>query len=300
MNSISTKIVSLVRCYPVLLFLKNSQNIRFFRKITRYFDPNYLRRNTLFYCRPCIKIIRWKNIPLYVDVNDHIGFWSFFRNEPFELAVYYVAKSIGLTAQDVILDIGANIGHASVPICAELGCELVAVEASKENAILLLKNIQANNVRAHVIVAGVTSDVLAGEYLELYVRSGNRGANSLVKTWSPSKAGDGYELVPTTTLDDIIEGSSFSNRIGLIKIDVEGFELEVIQGGQRFFEKNTAPILMEYRVNVDKATTQKLAEVLSLLSNNYKVSALDKAWNKIEFDPRCSYENVLFERKVDV
>ena len=67
------------------------------------------------------------------------------------MSVFHVARNLGLKKDDCILDIGANIGHASIPICKKLSCNLIAVEASKENASLLLRNINLNNIKAEVL-----------------------------------------------------------------------------------------------------------------------------------------------------
>ena len=67
----------------------------------------------------------------------------------------------------VLLDIGANIGHASIPICKELSCSLIAVEASKENASLLLKNINLNNIKAEVLVSALVSPEFKENYIKV-------------------------------------------------------------------------------------------------------------------------------------
>ena len=106
---------------------------------------------------PIHKNFNLEQVSLYVDLNDHIGFQSFIKNEPFEMSVFHVAKNLGLDKDDYILDIGANIGHASIPICKKLSCNLIAVEASKDNASLLLRNIKLNNIKAEVLVSALVS-----------------------------------------------------------------------------------------------------------------------------------------------
>ena len=224
---ITAKIIIYLRLYWIILFLKKFQNIKFVRKLTKYFDPNWLRKISGFSYSPLIKIITWNKIKLYVDINDHIGFRSFIKNEPFEMSVFYVAKNMRLTKDDCILDIGANIGHASIPICKELSCSLIAVEASKENASLLLKNINLNNIKAEVLVSALVSPEFKEDYIKLYIRNGNRGANSLLKKWNPSLLGDDYEWAPCLTLDSLLNNVMNSKKIKLIKIDVEGMEYEV-------------------------------------------------------------------------
>ena len=292
---ITAKIIIYLRLYWIILFLKKFQNIKFVRKLTKYFDPNWLRKISGFSYSPLIKIITWNKIKLYVDINDHIGFRSFIKNEPFEMSVFHVAKNMGLTKDDCILDIGANIGHASIPICKELSCSLIAVEASKENAALLLKNINLNNIKAEVLVSALVSPEFKEDYIKLYIRNGNRGANSLLKKWNPSLLGDDYEWAPCLTLDSFLNNVINSKKIKLIKIDVEGMEYEVLKGGINFIKKSKIPILMEYRL--DKNTKTKLKKILTMLRKIYNINGIDGMGKKIIFNPEESYENILFERK---
>ena len=294
-KNITAKITLHLRLYWIILFLKKFQKIKFIRKLTKYFDPNWLRKITGFNYSPFIKIITWNKVRLYVDLNDHIGFRSFIKNEPFEMSVFHVAKKLGLSKDDCILDIGANIGHASIPICKNLSCSLIAVEASKENASLLLKNINLNNIKAEVLISALVSPEFKEKYIKLYVRNGNRGANSLIEKWNPSAFGDEYEWAPCMTLDNLLKNVLNSKKIRLIKIDVEGMEYEVLKGGINFIKKMRIPILMEYRL--DKNIKSKLKKILLMLKKIYNIHGIDEKGEKIIFNPKESYENILFERK---
>lgn len=292
---ITAKVIVHLRFYWIILFLKKLQNIKFIRKLCKYFDPNWLRKIIGFNYSPLIKIITWNKISLYVDLNDHIGFKSFIKNEPFEMSVFHVAKNLGLNKDDYILDIGANIGHASIPICKKLSCSLIAVEASKENASLLLKNINLNNIKAQVFISALVSPKFKQEYIKLFIRNGNRGANSLLETWNPSVFGDDYEWAPCLTLDNLLKNVPNAKKIKLIKIDVEGMEYEVLKGGFNFINKSKVAILMEYRL--DKNTIIKLKKIISMLNKIYSIRGIDKMGKRTIFNPEESYENILFERK---
>merc|ERR1711991_529368 len=230
---ITAKIIAYLRFYWIILFLKKFQNIKFVRKLTKYFDPNWLRKISGFSYSPLIKIITWNKIKLYVDINDHIGFRSFIKNEPFEMSVFHVSA-------------------------------LVSPEFKED-------------------------------YIKLYIRNGNRGANSLLKKWNPSLLGDDYEWAPCLTLDSLLNNVINSKKIKLIKIDVEGMEYEVLKGGINFIKKSKIPILMEYRL--DKNTKTKLKKILTMLRKIYNINGIDGMGKKIIFNPEESYENILFERK---
>ena len=102
-ETITARIIIYLRFYWIILFLQKFQNIKFIKKLTKYFDPNWLRKISGFRYTPLLKIITWNKTRLYVDLNDHIGFRSFIKNEPFEMSVFHVAKNLGLNKEDVSL-----------------------------------------------------------------------------------------------------------------------------------------------------------------------------------------------------
>jgi FkbM family methyltransferase len=235
---------------------------------------------------------------MIVDLNDHIGYWTYIEDRPFENSVYDLAKNLNIKADDIILDIGANIGTASIPICAETGCELIAIEASKSNAALLLKNASLNQVRLHPHIVALTAPEDANQFIPLYLREGNRGANSLRADWNPSAAQQTREWVFTQTLDDIVFDDATVDRIKIVKIDVEGAEWAVVRGAKSFLARNHAPILMEYRFDaMDESLAAEFRQLVEFMLESHDVCGLDSGGRQVEFDFHGSYENILFTRK---
>lgn len=135
---------------------------------------------------------------------------------------------------DLCFDIGAHVGNRS--LCwAGLGARVVAVEPQPDLARLLRRSF-----RGHSGITLVESAVGAGPGIaELHLSSRTPTVASLSPDWieTVSKAGgfasirwDGRVEVPVTTLDALI------GRFGVpafCKIDVEGFEAEVLAGLSR-------------------------------------------------------------------
>ena len=75
-----------------------------------------------------------------------------------------------------------------------------------------------------------------------------------------------YELCPATTLDDYFSDIDF-NEIGLLKIDVEGAEFDVLKGAKRLLEK-VKNVRLEY-----SPSFMSESEVVNFLKNyNFSVS----------------------------
>lgn len=132
--------------------------------------------------------------------------------------------------KSTIVDIGAHIGTFSVPIAANVE-KVIAFEPSPEAFSLLSRNAEENNASLLLINAALGSRKGSGT---LVVRNAsNAGANTLIQ------GGD----IPVTTLDDEVEHADF------IKMDVEGMELEVLQGGTQLIERARPAVLFEVNLS---------------------------------------------------
>ncbi len=125
---------------------------------------------------------------------------------------------------DVVLDIGANIGAFAIPL-GKAGCRVFAVEALARNYCLLahsiLKNRLDNVVPLHLAVWKENTVVTLGGY----------------SAWGQIHDRKEGERVPALTLDALSEVYGLHN-VGLLKIDIEGAELPVLQATERFFRDN--------------------------------------------------------------
>jgi FkbM family methyltransferase len=134
-------------------------------------------------------------------------------------------------AGDVVLDVGANIGVLSLflsRIVGEGGC-VHAFEPNPRTYALLLRSISANprrNIRAHGVALGDAEAELA-----LSVPRGNAGAASLAGL--AGQTIDSVVRVPVVPLDAWAQRLSIK-KIDFMKMDVEGFEPQVLRGGLQF------------------------------------------------------------------
>jgi FkbM family methyltransferase len=136
---------------------------------------------------------------------------------------------------DVFVDIGANAGYFSC-LARALGKSVVAVEPLWANLQNLLRNIELNNgPPIEIFPVALSSEV---GVMRLYGFS-STGASLLVN-WAGAPAVSS-RLVPVTTLDNIV-AERFLDKQLLIKIDVEGFEWEVIQGSEKILDRKKKPI----------------------------------------------------------
>lgn len=158
---------------------------------------------------------------------------------------------------DVFVDVGANIGLMSIYAGLKVGEKgsVYAFEPNPNTKSLLLENIHLNKIK-NIKVEGLA---LSNEIKDskIYDRWDiNRGGASLIKPSNPTQS---YDIHETT----FSEYFNLDQEIKLIKIDVEGFELEVLKGAEAFIlNTKTPPVLIiefsSMRVNTFGEDTEPL------------------------------------------
>jgi len=137
-----------------------------------------------------------------------------------------------LTATDVFVDIGANIGFFTV-IAARKGASVHAFEPDPMNYQRLLRNVKLNGFsRTQVKTYPCALGRESGHALLHRPLTDNYGMVSMVDGLAP----DGLR-VPMRRLDDVLQ--PFPSRC-VVKIDVEGAELQVLEGAKSFLDRMKA------------------------------------------------------------
>lgn len=143
--------------------------------------------------------------------------------------------SMFVTPQSVFVDGGAHIGTIAIPLARNVA-HTVAYEADAHTCAILRQNVERNKVPVTVRGAGIGAEAGHGEMAS--VREGNAGAHTLT-------IGEGG--VDIVTLDEDLE--SFD----VLKLDVEGMELAVLQGAQRIIGEKHPAILFEVNLSQMRA-----------------------------------------------
>jgi FkbM family methyltransferase len=125
-----------------------------------------------------------------------------------------------LKQDNVFLDIGANAGVYSILASKVIGSKTIAFEPINETYKRLLDNININNVshKVNAVMKGVGS-----KPGELYFTNNFDTTNKVSKNNEENTS-----KVAITTIDSEID----INSTFVLKIDVEGFEMEVLKGSE--------------------------------------------------------------------
>ncbi|AEA44702.1 FkbM family methyltransferase [Fluviicola taffensis] len=171
-----------------------------------------------------------------------------------------------LNPGNTFLDIGANIGLMSViasKVVGEKGI-VYSVEANPKTVPILQVNSELNACENIVILPIALSDSkgMARLFENWEV---NRGGASLI---SQSNEQQGIE-VKMERLDDLFQKET---PLQLVKIDVEGFEPQVLRGGMSWFQKQQPIFIIEVSKKREKEVGPSPAEIMKLVQTIGKYS----------------------------
>jgi FkbM family methyltransferase len=144
----------------------------------------------------------------------------------------------------VVYDIGANCGYYSV-LLSRTARQVFAFEPSARTRAALAGNVGANDLFNVVVVPLGLSSRDSQATLNTYTSSGN---NSMVERTIPaghSLRRTGAEDIEVRTLDSWVAETG-APLPDLVKIDVEGAELWVLEGGAEVLRRSQPVIFVEY------------------------------------------------------
>ncbi|MDX9697613.1 MAG: FkbM family methyltransferase [Bacteroidales bacterium] len=168
-----------------------------------------------------------------------------------------------LKPNSVFIDIGANIGYHTL-FAASLYNRSVNVYAFEpiKRLYLSVKDSISKNSFKNIVLENYALSNIEG-FATINIPKENAGGSSLISGLSHHVGVLDKEVIKLCKLDSYIQKF---DRVDLIKIDVEGLEFEVLDGGRELISKFKPKILMEfspclYKHN-ESDSTQKIIEFL--------------------------------------
>ena len=227
---------------------------------------------------------RVNKIALLVFARDSIGEQLAALKQFERVDSSYMKKRI--PKNGVMLDVGANIGYWTTLFAASATeGRVYAFEPSPKTAILCEANSILNGFGTRVQLERYALAAQTGQ--QSFSIADDSGFSSFTATGRSTE--QQTITVPTTTLDAYVKDHNIS-RIDFIKIDVEGGEYGVLQGGENIFARQLPRlILMEL---VDKNLQVYGASIEKILTwmhdHSYRpfvidhVTGLERPYNSVD------------------
>jgi FkbM family methyltransferase len=216
--------------------------------------PHTLRKS-LGLNNPKDLIIKGKTITIPIDIPG--SFPNLFIKNSWKTSII---KHFSDLSPGTFIDVGANLGQTLIEFwIANNSIEHIATnqpnnsyvgfEPNKNCVEYLRSIIEINSFQVYKInPIGLFNE---SKKISLYTQNDCDSCATVVEDLRPNRKYDVDEVV-CQRFDDVFAGMNIAN-ISLIKIDVEGSELEVLQGMDSTIEKLRPPILCEVLFTDNKA-----------------------------------------------
>jgi FkbM family methyltransferase len=194
--------------------------------------------------------------PIYVNAGDlgcpspiiNGGIW-----EPENLSVLYSL----VTSNTVFLDIGANIGYFSIAIGNRIKREgrVFAIEPHPRLTNLIERSLQLNSLENVVQIFQCAASDQEGT-VDLFYPDNHLGKGSSSR--KPDEQGE-YHSVQAHRVDMLLPKNM---TVDLIKIDVEGHELNVLRGMQEVLQRSPNVKVLFEKLELSKAEAFGIASLM--------------------------------------
>jgi FkbM family methyltransferase len=193
--------------------------------------------------------IAGRTVPVAGHAED--SFFAYAAEHAAGLAPMRAVAAAATPADGVILDVGANIGLSALAFAGLVPAgRILAVEPSPQSVAALRETLRRNGLEGRVTVAPVALADAPGE-LAFHEAAHSAGAH-LMDPNMLSGIGGRQVRVPVTTLDALLAEYAIP-ALHFVKIDVEGFESEVMAGATESFARHRPVVFAEYNAWVLQA-----------------------------------------------
>lgn len=231
------------------------------KKTTSHFPKKIENTNNLTYHKTATG-----NYYLPTDAKQDIVANTIIQNKVFEKEVVDLAYKY-IKPDTIILDVGSNFGQMAILFAEKVGekGKVYAFDADDFIFEILKKNIAANNLEKRIEPIfgavhnkdGETLFFPKQDFIE-FSAYGSYGVDY--------NANEGRKLTSFT-----IDSLNIQERISFMKIDIQGGDLQAMQGAIKTIERNKMPILFEYEYHFEDRYNMKFQDYVDfVMSINYK------------------------------
>ncbi|MBI3320407.1 MAG: FkbM family methyltransferase [Candidatus Omnitrophica bacterium] len=186
-----------------------------------------------------------------------------------------------LQPEDVLWDVGANVGLYAIYAAKFFRCQVIAIEPESQNYALLVENIALNEVgnrcfpaclalgnRAGLGRLRVRYLTKGGAYNWFVLGEGRRGREekavlpaSIATAWGVQQQGAVEQVIYGASIDELVHACGLPPPTHL-KIDVDGLEPEIIEGAPQVLRQSTLRSLL-VEINQRSTTDVRIPDILA-------------------------------------
>jgi FkbM family methyltransferase len=222
--------------------------------------PGKIVPGNYLYSKPSIRSKTIDGITMEFDLSNYVDHYIYFNFIDNSLDKLYSYAKPGT----VVFDIGTNIGYVALKLAKEVGPtgKVYGFEPDVDNFKKAQHNISDLNPWAkNLIIDNSGFGDKKGQFKLYAVDEGNNGMNQIRNDLSE---GTRYSVINIEVLDDYIAERKISPP-GLMKIDTEGYEMNIIKGGVKTIKEHKPVLFIEIDENNLKLQNNSARELVSFI-----------------------------------
>ncbi len=208
---------------------------------------------------------------LYLDPDDYVHCMMFYNRYSREILNAFEQF---LKPGDTAIDVGAHVGFFTMFLAGLVTSSghVYGFEPDPRAMSFLRKSVSASQMDW----IDVSSFALASGRgcIPFYLAKG-LGSSSAIKSLQQLEATQ--TSISTVSLDELVDEGRVLGTVRLVKIDIEGFELEAIRGMTKVLKNHRPVVLLEVNKEMLQARGETPSTLFELVTSlNYRIEALLK------------------------
>ncbi|MCO5936053.1 FkbM family methyltransferase [Mucilaginibacter sp. RB4R14] len=239
-----------------LNFIRN-WNLPGKERLAHFFSPSNQLKTQI---KDGIVWLNTEDIAIYTTADNYIE-WTILSTGTYEDEINKLIR-ISLKPGENALDIGGNIGLQSIRMsqCVGNGGKVYAFEPLNHLQEKFKKNVSLNKAVNVTLLPFALSDTETEAEFSINKNAWNQGTFSL----NDSQVHTDKQTVYVKIADNLSEVQSL-NHLALIKIDVEGYEYQVLRGLTNTLKQHKPRIIFEYDSNYWATIGQSIIDCTAFL-----------------------------------
>ena len=254
--NLATKIFqSYIKSKDIREFKNNFFYYCFYRLLRRQFNSNI--------------IVKIYNFFLYSSYRkNHTSYSLLQKCDFFDVSEIKIIKKVSRFSKIFLIDCGSNFGFYTF-FTSSLSSQnyVIAIEASNKTLSEFKKNLSLNNFDNIKYINKAVSD--ADDKVVEFSESENDWESSTISSHLKIKSS---KKISTITIDTILKGERINDKKLIVKIDVEGGDINVLAGAQKTVSSHQPIIIIEFSKYIHKNQKYNYDYLEKFLElNNYEI-----------------------------
>lgn len=177
-----------------------------------------------------------------IPVLGRMGFLNMWMTEPWMIDILKIVLQV---SKGIFVDVGVNSGQTLLKLKSVSGdIEYIGFEPNPSCIHYVNELIKINDLKNITLIpAGISNDTQIGK-LFFFDKSDMDSSASIIKDFRPDQKIEKIEFIPVFSMQ-VVKQSLDISKVGIIKIDVEGGELDVLLSMKSDIELSQPIILIE-------------------------------------------------------